>query len=120
MAPVDEDLCRCHIGIVELCPVHKPEATVPCEAKHTPYQPDNDHWRCPKCGDKTGEFVVDCSPDEANEQCPLLHVDDECVCTACSYGARGSVVAKALAKRDHVVTCPTCKGAGVVPDEQPQ
>lgn len=83
-----------------------------CTRKHTKYQPDDEHWRCPKCGAKV-DFIID-NDDVDDEECIKLHEDDCCICEKCDYGASGKVVASALMKLDHQVVCPTCKGKGTI------
>ena len=86
-----------------------------CGAKRTAYQPTDDEWRCPRCG--SYEFCVEeiaeaCQDDE----CTLLHEDDECSCPEgdCGYYASGKQVARYLQRKHNLVQCPRCKGTGVV------
>lgn len=86
-----------------------------CGAKHTKYNPTGDKWRCPKCGCTDGSFYIEEGDEEASESCTALHQKDYIVCMRCEWSGSGNVVAKRLAALDHVETCPTCKGKGVVP-----
>ena len=90
-----------------------------CTVKHTQYQP-NDTWRCPKCGITANEegtgFYIESVVDGASDECELLHMDDECLCHTCGYQAYGKTVANRLKKLDNMITCPHCKGKGVIPN----
>lgn len=91
---------------------------VTCHAKHTTYQPPDDKWRCPKCGNDTkagADFYIEEGAEDANPNCELLHAKDYLICNACAWGGTGASVAKSLASQDHRETCPHCKGAGTVP-----
>ena len=90
-----------------------------CKAKHTKYQPSDAEWKCPKCGAKVEQFTVDSWPDEADEDCCLLHVDDVCRCFHCGNTWAGGTLAAVLEKRakksaEELVECPYCKGTGRV------
>lgn len=84
-----------------------------CIGKHTAYQPTDEDWRCPKCGQGSdganGGFTLDGKYD-----CYKLHTDDACMCYECGYEASGSVVAKLMMKKSEQIICPTCKGKGTV------
>lgn len=89
-----------------------------CTAKHTDYQPQHVDWRCPKCNaqsdpDHDGLVIVE-SAGEANPDCCRIHPGDEIECQVCKSTWSGTTLVRVLKKRDHVKTCPTCKGAGVV------
>ena len=90
-----------------------------CGKKHTAYQPANDEWYCPKCGEEaegvSGGFIIDTNWSlSADTDCEKLHTDDTCVCNRCGYGATGAVVAKQLMKKSNCIPCPTCEGKGTV------
>ena len=85
-----------------------------CDAKHTAFQPTDEQWVCPKCGDKEN-FYIDEPDQEANEECDKLHNNDEVRCDKCGFGASGKTVASKLQKLHHREVCPTCKGAGTIP-----
>ncbi len=91
-----------------------------CGAKHTAYQPTEAEWRCPKCGADSSGFYIEDPTEEAEEGCELLHEKDGLYCYTCPmkgdpYAASGKVFAAALAKKNNLVCCPTCKGKGTVP-----
>lgn len=88
-----------------------------CNAKHTKFQPSDDDWKCPKCGDDSGNFAINYLDDLADEDCNLLHDADEIACGKCGYGATGKNVARALEKKTRQVPCPHCKGRGWVTKE---
>ena len=83
-----------------------------CNAKHTLYQPNDDEWKCPKCGRGDESFWIDGSMGEGD--CELLHNDDEIVCFECGYRTTGRKFASAIQKRKNLVKCPCCKGTGLV------
>jgi hypothetical protein len=82
-----------------------------CLARHTAYQPEGKTWRCPKCA--SPDFLIETSADDANEECGLLHCEDEVSCH-CGYGASGDEAARELSKIDNVKPCAHCNGTGVV------
>lgn len=86
-----------------------------CSAKHATYNPTEDKWRCPQCGGKNDSFCIEETDELAAHDCMALHNNDYVVCMACGWNGSGKTVAKRLAALDHVETCPTCKGRGVVP-----
>lgn len=88
-----------------------------CNAKHTLYQPKDEEWACPYCGasqqDGTGLVIEE--PDEtSDEACELLHVHDYLFCYTCRKGITGKAFAARLQKINNLVTCPCCKGKGLV------
>ena len=92
-----------------------------CWAEHTEFQPEPEEWVCPECEHENVpgsglEFFIIAAADKANEDCPLLHTEDECHCYACGYNAYGEEVAKKMAdKRAGRVKCECCNGTGWVP-----
>lgn len=89
-----------------------------CKAKHTMYQPLDEEWACPKCGE-TKEFVVDVRSDGYGEECGLLHNDDDLYCYTCDYRVTGKQFAKKLQNKNKLTTCPCCKGRGLVGKDHP-
>lgn len=90
-----------------------------CQHKHTKYQPTDEEWKCPKCGvgheDGAGWTLYD-SPDDGTDgvDCLLLHNDDTLFCEKCSHSESGKTFALRLLKKHSFVTCPCCKGTGLV------
>jgi hypothetical protein len=88
-----------------------------CTAKHTKFQPTNAEWLCPKCGSNNEKFVIEMGAEGGDEDCTLLHIDDEITCMECHNSWNGAVVSKLLQKKSKAgdyVTCPCCKGVGRV------
>lgn len=87
-----------------------------CKYDHTDYQPLDEDWKCPRCGSGVEQFFCDAT---VNENCPKLHLDDEIVCNRCDVLWPGEELAKAMMGAGNLMTCPTCKGKGVVGKEKP-
>jgi Zn finger protein HypA/HybF involved in hydrogenase expression len=88
-----------------------------CKASHTAYQPHtSDEWICPECGGPN--MVVDEVADDIADDCDLIHEDDLIICPDCGYGDFGKMVTKRLQKLANLVTCPYCKGKGVIPKQE--
>lgn len=90
-----------------------------CAAKHTKPQPEGPDFACPKCGTTPSnspvhEFFIQDIDEDADSGCELLHERDTVGCSKCDYGASGKALARAVAKAKCLVTCPTCKGKGLV------
>ena len=88
--------------------------TAVCDAPHTRFQPNNEEFKCPKCKALAGDFYIACPADGADEDCELLHMEDDLECLKCGYGASGKSWALRTARQMNLVTCPTCKGKGKV------
>ena len=86
-----------------------------CETKHTKYQPTDEEFHCPKCGAKVGDFYKDDPVGE--EDCDLLHDEDNLSCANCGYGCSGRALVARIIKAKGLVQCPCCKGAGMVKKE---
>ena len=106
-----------------------------CKAKHTKHQPNEEEFRCPKCGADpdgkdirgkivdsgelgilgSGGFVIRDPDPDSLEDCGLLHASDNLYCYACGYDTTGRSFANKLAKRSNLVTCPCCNGSGLTP-----
>lgn len=84
-----------------------------CTLKHTKFQPNNEQWRCPKCGSTNDYFFIDDSEDLTGE-CDKLHESDYVVCTNCDMGWTGKAVARILATKLNLIQCACCKGTGFV------
>lgn len=91
-----------------------PKIAPDCEAKHTAYEPSETEWKCPKCAAPGGDFAIDEPAEGASNECERLHNKDFLHCYKCGYTVTGSRFAGAIAKAKNLVTCPTCKGHGVV------
>ena len=95
-------------------------APVLCGAKHTKPQIPDDAWKCPKCGAKADSekpFVIEDGPEDHAEDCALLHEEDYAFCENCGYGANGKTLARQYARAASLVSCPHCKGTGMVKAE---
>jgi len=91
-----------------------------CTVKHTPYQPEveDGSWHCPHCGATVDEGVyIDEPADGTANDCRKLHCADGVLCEGCNRFMSGTQFANALAKEANLVTCPHCKGKGVVAGE---
>lgn len=88
-----------------------------CSAKHTTFQPTDDQWKCPGCGVDFNFFVIENPDEESADGCVKVHVNDEIRCGKCLYAATGKQTAAKLQKVHHHKVCPTCKGAGTVPEK---
>lgn len=89
-----------------------------CTLKHIKFQPKDDEWKCPKCGcgSDDGEngkpgFYVD---DSENFNCDLIHELDYLRCGQCGYDASGKQYYKDMMTKLNMVTCPHCKGTGLI------
>lgn len=96
----------------------------PCRAtkQHTPYNPSDAEWKCPKCGAGVNDldgFFIEESGKGKTDDCGNLHKDDLLVCSRCGHGMTGARFAAACAKAANKVPCPTCKGHGVVDGPRP-
>lgn len=82
-----------------------------CEGTPTNFQPDEDEWRCPRCGVSNSGFQIESQGDDCS--CENLHVDDEVGCS-CGFFADGQHTVDAIlaAQSKRFVECPTCQGAG--------
>jgi len=85
-----------------------------CKAKRSAYQPTDDEWRCPKCGSDVSFEIIETAGDCDDDECTLLHDEDECECSACHYYATGAQVSLHFRKARGLIRCPACKGTGVV------
>lgn len=91
-----------------------------CPAKHTKLQPVKQQWLCPWCQGDNEVFCIE-EPAEGSDDCDLLHEQDFAYCSRCEKGCTGRSFANRLAKAANLISCPTCKGKGLVagPKENP-
>jgi len=94
-----------------------------CIEKHTPYQPTDDEFKCPKCGkgpnDDPQGLIVDEVPESVEgTDCGKLHCLDLVRCYACGHETSGRSFAAYLMKKKLLVPCPCCKGKGTVPGKE--
>lgn len=83
-----------------------------CTTRHTKFQPTTAQWICPKCSTPPPDgLVVD---DGESFDCEMLHETDYLLCYKCKYETNGKSFAAALQKKENMVTCPCCKGVGLV------
>ena len=85
-----------------------------CKEKHTKYQPMDEEWRCPKCGD---DIYIEDIPIDAGDDCDLLHTEDWIVCRKCDMAMTGKQFAAKIKRSTGMTTCPHCMGKGVVGKE---
>jgi Zn finger protein HypA/HybF involved in hydrogenase expression len=86
-----------------------------CEEKHTKYQPTDEEWKCPKCGAGADDFTIDLFLESVgSDDCELLHERDPILCTSCEHCMTGKRFITGLLKKKNLVTCPHCKGTGLV------
>jgi len=88
-----------------------------CRMKHTEFQIDNEHWKCPSCGAGQESFYIISS---INDDCPLIHPDDEVICDHCKLSMYGEEVVKLIMKKEDLVPCPFCDGKGLVHKDKVQ
>ena len=86
-----------------------------CQAKHTKYQPTDEEWKCRKCGSGPESFWIEESDPDKSDDCTLLHNDDSAICFKCGYSVSGKSFAAALQREHNLISCPHCKGTGLVP-----
>lgn len=85
-----------------------------CTAKHTKYDPPTEEFRCPKCDAEAGDFAIDEPDEEADSDCPRLHVKDVLHCCTCRHTVGANSFVTRLQKAANMVSCPTCKGHGLI------
>jgi len=84
-----------------------------CTAKHTKYQPQTpDEWVCPKCG-SLGMVIEELDPKAAPD-CEKIHELDVIQCPDCGHDGYGKHVTNLMMRIANLVTCPCCRGRGVV------
>jgi hypothetical protein len=91
---------------------------MPCNAKHTAYNPTDDQMRCPHCNAPLGQFYVQEYDILADHNCDRLHVLDELHCSNCGQGTTGEEFAVKVMKEQKIKVCPCCKGEGVVKEAE--
>jgi len=87
-----------------------------CYKKHTKYQPTDDEFVCPRCGatpEDVKPFALQMAADDECD-CDMLHMDDVLFCDNCGFSTSGRAFARRIQKEKDLVTCPFCKGKGLV------
>ena len=84
-----------------------------CKRKHTIFNPSDEEWRCPNCGN-IDDFILE---DPFSTDCELLHKDDVISCNGCGCSYTGKQFCDILLKRKNLIPCPHCKGTGLIPKE---
>jgi hypothetical protein len=84
-----------------------------CSGRHTQYQPSDDKFQCPQCGEQA-KFYVDAWDESNDPACTLLHVDDVVCCERCGGMWSGRTLTSIWVRQEKLMTCPTCKGKGHV------
>ena len=74
-----------------------------CTAKHTAYQPKDDEWKCPHCGEDECCFYIDLSAPDSDYDCELIHAEDWIVCGKCDRGWSGATIAKKMQVKNNTV-----------------
>lgn len=87
-----------------------------CNSRHTKYQPTDEEWKCPKCGRGNESFWID--EEFGEDGCDKLHDDDTIRCFQCGYDTTGKAFAASIQLKKNLVTCPCCKGSGLVPKKK--
>lgn len=82
-----------------------------CERKHLPEIPDAD-FKCPRCGAPCGDFHIE--EGHLDNECEKLAASDYLMCDKCSHGETAGVFYRRWMKAKSMITCPHCKGKGVV------
>lgn len=87
-----------------------------CKAKHTKYQPSQEEWKCPTCGEDNKHFIVEESDEKSEDGCDMIHEDDWIICDNCGYGESGFTTANKIRKINNhkLVKCECCKGYGYI------
>jgi len=90
-----------------------------CSRKHTVPQIPDEYWKCSKCGE-VDNFVLEPPEgmEDKDEDCPLLHDDDDCVCYSCGNATTAKRFAASFAKKNDLVACPCCAGKGLLPSKK--
>lgn len=92
-----------------------------CTAKHTKYDPSGAEWACPKCGANADQgFLIEEPAETAGERCEKLHDDDVIYCEKCDYTTTGKKFSAFIIKQRNLITCPCCKGKGLIPKKETQ
>ena len=85
-----------------------------CAGKHTKYQPDDDHWKCPLCGSDNLNFFVD---ESDYIDCDLLHCNDSVICLTCDKAWSGINISYKMFKKSNKIVCFHCQGKGYIEGE---
>lgn len=88
-----------------------------CTRKHCRYQVPDELFFCPKCGLGPEEDGLVLEP-AVEDECEKMHDDDWVMCYHCGYEASARAFSRLIARQQNLVTCPTCKGKGMIPRSQ--
>jgi len=73
-----------------------------CREKHTRWQPTDKEFCCPACKAQAGDFFIDESASDEDENgdliCEKLHVNDYMYCNSCGLVISGADLAKRCAR----------------------
>lgn len=86
------------------------QPTIVCHEMHSAAEIPEADWRCPKC--KSEDFALD--GEFGAEGCNRLHLRDYAHCIDCGHGASVRKLVRDYMRKARLVTCPHCKGRGVV------
>jgi hypothetical protein len=84
-----------------------------CTLKHAKYEPKDEEWKCPNCGE-TDEDYFFIEESASDGECHLLHEKDLILCNRCGWSGTGKQFSSILIKKANSVQCPMCKGTGLV------
>jgi hypothetical protein len=80
------------------------------------YIPD-EHWVCPKCGAgfEDGNGLMDDLDERETGKTNTYFYDQQLFCWSCNRKTSAGALFRAAVRKEWLVTCPHCKGTGLVP-----
>ena len=81
-----------------------------CEEKHLPDIPDED-FICPRCSAEMGVWYIE---ESHSDDCEHLADIDELHCMSCNHRESAKAFVKKWKHDKSLITCPHCKGKGVI------